>query len=59
MTMLLNAIFFGCNICVTQCLKQLDENMKTTKRRRKKRKMKTVSTTTTFDKFLWTVTVLK
>ena len=38
MTMLLNAIFFGCNICVTQCLKQLDENMKTTKKKKEETK---------------------
>jgi len=38
MTSLLNAIFFGCNICVTQCLKQLDENMKTKKKKREKTK---------------------
>lgn len=38
MTMLLNAIFFGCNKCVTQCLKQLDENMKTTKKKKEETK---------------------
>lgn len=37
MTTLLNAIFFGCNVCVTQCLKQLDENMKTKKIGRKEK----------------------
>ena len=40
MTSLLNAIFFGCNICVTQCLKQLDENMKTKKKRGRNEKRK-------------------